>query len=117
MDVSGISSSYLNSITDATAAQEKSDQVKFEEILTKAKSAEGTEDDAALMEACEAFESYYLNKVFGEMQNSVQKSDLLEASEGRDYYEDMLLDAYTKEMAKGRGTGLKEMLFKQLKQN
>ncbi len=51
------------------------------------------------------------------MQKSVPKSDLIEQSQGRDYYEDMLLDAYTKEMAKGRGTGLKEMLFKQLKQN
>ena len=117
MNISGIGSTFLNTITDASAAQAKADQATFDEILQKTMGAEGKEDDAALMEACEAFESYYLKKVFGEMQKSVPKSDLIEQSQGRDYYEDMLLDAYTKEMAKGRGTGLKEMLFKQLKQN
>lgn len=117
MDISGISNTFLNTITDTSLAQERTDQVKFEELLQKTMGAEGNEDDAALLEACEEFESYYLNKVFSEMQKSVPKSDLMESSQGKDYYEDMLLDAYTREMAKGKGTGLKEMLFKQLKKN
>mgnify|MGYP001827799507 CR=1 FL=1 len=114
MAIGGIDSSYLNTITDASSAQSKADQVKFEEILKRTMSTDA-DDDEQLLEACEEFESYYLNKVFDEMRSSIPKSSLVEKSQGNEIYEDMLYDAYTKEMAKGSGTGIKEMLYRQLK--
>lgn len=114
MAIGGIDTSYLNSITDASSAQSKADQARFEEILKKTMSANG-EDDEQLLNACEEFESYYLNKVFDEMRSTIPESNLVEKSQGNEIYEDMLYGAYTKEMAKGMGTGIKEMLYKQLK--
>ena len=112
--INGISNSFLNTITDASSAQAKAEEVKFKEILEKTKNAAEAEDEQ-LLEACEEFEAYYLNKVFGQMRKTIPRSDLLEKSQGRDYFEDMLYDAYSKEIAGGSGAGLKDMLYKQLK--
>lgn len=112
--INGISNTFLNTITDAGSAQAKADEVKFKEILEKTKNGAEAEDEQ-LQEACEAFEAYYLNKVFGQMRKTIPKSDLVDKSQGRDYFEDMLYDAYSKEIAGGNGAGLKEMLYKQLK--
>ncbi len=111
MDVNGIGS-FLNTITDAKAAQAKSDQIKFEELLEQAMKDDGND---ALKEAAEEFEAYFLNKVFSEMRQSIPKSDLVESSQGKEYYEDMLYEAYSKAISKGTGAGLKDMLYKQLK--
>lgn len=116
MEINSLDKGFLNSITDAAMAQEKAEDVRFSEILTRATEAEG-QDDEGLMEACEAFEAYYLNKVFSQMRKTIPKTDLVEQGQGRDYYEDMLYDAYSKEIASGKGSGLKEMLYKQLKKD
>lgn len=114
MDINGISNTFLNSLTDMKAVEERNEQEKFEALL---KDAMNKDDDEALKEACEEFEAYYLNKVFSEMRKSIPKSGLMEDSQGRDMYEDMLYEAYTKEIASGKGAGLKEMLYKQLKKD
>ena len=115
MDINGISNNFLNSITDNTVAQEKAEQAKFDELLKKAQNTDKAAEDAELLEACGEFESYFLNRVFKEMRESIPEGGLVEKDGGMDYYEDMLYDAYTKEMSQGRGTGIKEMLFRQLK--
>jgi len=115
--ISGIGGDFLNSITDTSTAKSKAEQVEFEKILERAQKAEGSENDQELMDACEAFESYYLNSLFKEMRASVPKKSLTEASAGRDIYEDMLYDAYAQEIASGKGTGIKDMLYKQLKKH
>ncbi len=115
MDINGfnnISNSFLNTLTDAKAIEEKVDQDKFENML---KDAMSKENDEALKDACAEFESYYLNKVFSEMRKSIPKTDLFEESQGRQIYEDMLYENYAKEISSGKGAGLKEMLYKQLK--
>lgn len=114
MDINGISNTFLNSLTDTSAIEQTVDQNKFEAIL---KDAMATSDDSKLEEACAEFESYYLNKVFSEMRKSIPKSEVVEKSEGHDIYEDMLYDAYSKEISAGKGAGLKEMLYNQLKKS
>ena len=114
MDVNGISNTFLNTLTDASAIEQKVDQDKFENLL---RDAMAKRDDNKLEEACAEFESYYLNKVFAEMRKSIPKSNVIEESEGHQIYEDMLYDAYSKEIAAGKGAGLKEMLYKQLKKS
>ncbi|PKM52734.1 MAG: hypothetical protein CVV02_00690 [Firmicutes bacterium HGW-Firmicutes-7] len=51
------------------------------------------------------------------MRKTVPESGLLEKSEGRDIFEDMLYEEYAKDMSKGKGTGLSEMLYRQLSKN
>ncbi len=117
MEINSLSG-FLNNITDNSAAQAKNDELKFQSLLEKATTAQeaGTEDEA-LLEACEEFESYYLNKVFSQMRKTIPESGLTEASAGRDYYEDMLYEAYSKEIAKGSASGIKEILYEQLKRS
>lgn len=114
--IGGISGEFLNSITDGASAKSKAEAAAFEKILEKAKGTDG-EDQQELLEACEAFESYYLNHLFKEMRATVPDAGLTEASQGRAIYEDMLYEAYSKEIASGKGIGLKAMLFDQLKKD
>lgn len=114
MAISGIGSNFLNGLTDMTAAQAKVEQADFEALLRK---AQADQDDAKLKEACEEFEAYYLNKVFKDMRKSIPKANLYEKAEGHDIYEDMLYEAYSKEIAKGSAAGIKDMLYKQLSKN
>lgn len=111
MEISNINNTFLNTLTDAKATESVVEQQEFENML---KEAMAKEDDKSLMEACEKFEAYYLNKVFSEMRKTIPKSNLFEEAQGRKIYEDMLYDAYAAEISKGKGSGLKEMLFKQL---
>lgn len=112
MDISGIGSSFLNNLTDMKVIEERADEAEFETIL---KNAMDKDDDEQLKDACGDYEAYFLNKLFSQMRQAIPKSELMEASQGRDVYEDMLYDAYSKEIASGKGTGIKEMLYNQLK--
>ncbi len=109
IDVSGINnqmSQFLSSSTKSTAQQNA-----FEALLDEAIEKK---DDTKLKTACQEFEGYYLQQLFTEMRKTVHDSGLLEKSQGRDIYEDMLYEEYAKNMSKGQGLGISEMLYKQL---
>ncbi|PKM58235.1 MAG: hypothetical protein CVU98_02100 [Firmicutes bacterium HGW-Firmicutes-3] len=112
MDISGLGSGFLNSLTSAETVKSKVEDEDFQNIIKRAME---NKDDEALKDACAEFESYYLNKVFTEMRKSIPKSGLYEETQGRKIYEDMLYEAYSKEISKGQGAGIKDMLFQQLK--
>lgn len=116
--INGISNDFLNTLTDMSSAQQTVDQLKFEDILKAAQqSASEEESDAQLKEACAEFESYYINKVFSEMRKSIPETQLFEKAQGHDIYEDMLYEEYAKEIAAGQGSGIKDMLYNQLKKS
>ena len=116
--INGISNDFLNTLTDMSSAQQTVDQLKFEDILKAAQqSASEEESDAQLKEACAEFESYYINKVFSEMRKSIPETQLFEKAQGHDIYEDMLYEEYAKEIAAGKGSGIKDMLYNQLKKS
>lgn len=112
MGISGVDNTFLNSLTSGESIKQKVEQDNFENIL---KTAVEGEDDEALEEACEQFESYFINKIFSEMREAIPKSGLFEEDQGQKIYKDMLYEAYSKEISKGEGMGLKTMLYKQLK--
>ena len=116
--INGISNDFLNTLTDMSSAQQTVDQLKFEDILKAAQqSASEEESDAQLKEACAEFESYYINKVFSEMRKSIPETQLFEKAQGHEIYEDMLYEEYAKEIAAGKGSGIKDMLYNQLKKS
>lgn len=99
-------SQFLNSSTKAAA-----DQNTFEALLDEAIEKK---DESKLKKACEDFEGYYLQQLFSEMRKTVPDSGLLEKSQGRGIYEDMLYEEYAKNISKGKGLGISDMLYKQL---
>lgn len=99
---------------DSVSAQTKKDQVKdenFEQYLKKAYSDGDTEK---LKKACDDFESMFLNMMYKEMRNTVQKSELTPTDSGRDIFEGMLDEKLMNNAAQNGGIGLSKMLYKQL---
>lgn len=97
----------------------KLNQVK-EKIETLSKSSNSntkTKDDAQLKKTCQDFESIFINMMFKEMRNSVQKSDVFsdgnDNGNAMDTYQGMLDEEYSKEISK-RGIGLADVMYKQL---
>ncbi|MBN2898227.1 MAG: rod-binding protein [Clostridia bacterium] len=109
----------IDGLSTVTAGIEQSRQVSesvsdksFEEALKKA--AESG-DDEQLKDACEQFESVFLNMMLQTMRKTIPESDLVEKSQGTKTFESMLDEEYSKSLAKGGGIGLADVLFNQLK--
>ncbi len=73
-----------------------------------------TKKEGKLREACEGFEAILLKQLLTTMRKSVPKSGLLEAGPGQEIYQDMHDDQLARSMAKGRGMGLGETLYRQV---
>jgi len=106
-----------NTILNTEQAKSKSEEVQtgmFEETLKK---AVNEKDDKKLKEACRNFEAVFINMMFTQMRSTVQKNDLFSGGFAEDTFEDMLYDNYSKEISKGSGIGLADVMYKQLSKN
>lgn len=112
MNISGINHNFNNYIQTASK-----DQAKQDEFEKKLLSAAEKQDDEALKKACKDFEGYFLQQLFSEMRKTIPDGGLTEASPGRTIFEDMLYEEYAKNISAGRGTGIADMLYKQLAKN
>ncbi len=91
---------------------EKVSDSSFEETLKKA--AE-TGDDKKLKEACQEFESVFLNMMLSTMRKTIPDGGLVEKSQGTKTFESMLDEEYAKSLSKSGGIGLADVLEAQLK--
>ena len=66
-----------------------------------------------LREACEGFESIFIQKMWQEMRNTVPKTGMLQSREER-YWQDMYDQELAKSMTKAGGVGLADMMYEQL---
>lgn len=112
MDISQINNQLTGFISSSVKDIEK--QESFKNALEKAME---TQDEKELKEACQEFEGYYLQQLFKEMRKTVPEGSFLEKSQGREIFEDMLYEEYAKDISKGNGVGLSDMLYKQLSKN
>lgn len=109
MDISSINSNAYNSINISKKA--KIEEKSFENVLNNAVEKENEEE---LREACREFEQYFVNQLFKEMRNTVHSGGLIPKSQGEKLFEEMLDDEYAKEISKGNGIGISDMMYKQL---
>jgi len=116
MGMQGVDNNFMNTLTSQMAIKQRVEQNEFEALLKKATDRFG-DDDQALKEACGEFEAYFVNTIFSKMRQSIPKSNLYEEAQGHSIYEDMLYEAYSKEISKGQGIGIKNMLYQQLKKS
>lgn len=71
--------------------------------------------DDELMDACKQFESYFVEQMFKEMQNSVDKSrDIAGDSSSMQYYEEMLTSEYANMASEQGGIGIAQMMYEQM---
>lgn len=69
-----------------------------------------------LREACEGFESIFIQKMWQEMRNAVPKTGMLIGREER-FWQDMYDQELSKSMTKAGGIGLADMMYEQLSRN
>lgn len=69
-----------------------------------------------LRQACADFESVLLNKMISTMRESIPKDGLFEQSFGEEMFQAMHDEEISKSMSGGQGTGLGELLYRQLTQ-
>lgn len=103
-----------NNITDYGNIKEKTQEAKqgeFEKALDKAIEEK---DEKKLKKACSELEAIFVNMMFKQMRNTVQKSDLFNGGYAEEMYEDMLFEKYAEEISKGKGVGLSDVLYQQL---
>lgn len=109
----------IDGMSPVTAGLEQSKQMtekvessSFEEALKKA--AESG-DDEKLKEACQEFESVFLNMMLSTMRKTIPDGGLTEKSQATETFESMLDQEYSKSLSKSGGIGLADVLAKQLK--
>ncbi len=75
--------------------------------------------DRNLKETCKDFESIFIKQMIKGMRRTVIKSGLFEESNQKDIYQDMFDQQVAREIARGKGIGLGDKLYKSLskKQN
>lgn len=73
--------------------------------------------DAQLREMCQDFESVFVSYLLKSMRKTIPNSDLDNNSFSKDVYTSMMDEEIARNVAKGPGIGLAEVLYRQFKDN
>jgi flagellar protein FlgJ len=73
-----------------------------------------TPKEAKLKKACADFEGILLNYIFEGMKKTVGEGGVFEKSYRKDMYESMFTQAVSTALARGKGVGLGEALYRQV---
>jgi hypothetical protein len=75
-----------------------------------------THTDIELKQVAQNFESIFIQMMFKEMRNSVEKSNLFGNSQATQFFESMKDEEMSKQLAASGGIGLGNMVYQSLKQ-
>lgn len=117
MRIKGNSTDITAPMTNAGTAGAGQTGEEFTAALEKATAKHSGMDDkekARLKSVCKDMEAVYLNIMLKQMRATVPKSGLLGSSSQEEIFRSLLDSELTKEMAKGSGIGLGDMLYRQL---
>ena len=109
MEIKGIGNDITNAYSQISDSENT--QAEFQKIFDQAIEER---DDEQLMEACQEFEAYFVQRLFTEMRKTIPDSGLTESSNEGEIYEDMLDEEYSKTISKSNGAGIATALYKQL---
>jgi peptidoglycan hydrolase FlgJ len=71
-------------------------------------------DQEKLKKACTDFEAIFIKQMFKAMDNTVERSGLLDGGMAENFFRDMLLDSYSEKAAENSRLGIADMMYKQL---
>jgi hypothetical protein len=74
-----------------------------------------THSEAELKQVAQNFESIFIQMMFKEMRNSVEKSNLFGNSQATEFFESMKDEEMSKQLAASGGIGLGNMVYQNLK--
>ena len=91
------------------------DSNKSDELKNKIDSAKNSKDNSELRDVAEQFESVFINMMLKTMRSTIPEGQgYIEKSNATQTYETMLDEEMSKNMAKGGGLGLSDMIYKSL---
>lgn len=109
MEIRGIGNDITSAYAQINESESKASD--FQKIIDQ---AIAEQDDKELKKACEEFEAYYVQRLFKEMRKTIPDGGLFEQSNEKNIYTEMLDTEYSNVISKGSGTGIAEILYKQL---
>lgn len=114
--IGGIGASLTASTQTAELQKSAGETTSFKNALEK---AQAKQDDKALMEVCEQFESIFVKMMFDTMKAANTEEDdedaFIQKSFGRGIFEDMKDDEISKKVASAGGIGIAKVMYNQLK--
>ncbi|WHH57596.1 rod-binding protein [Petroclostridium sp. X23] len=110
MKVDGLSSG----VGSVNVPESKVDKIKEKDFQAELEKAFSEKDEEKLRDACKEFETVFINMMYKQMRATVPKWDIVPESFAKQTFESMLDEEFAANASKGQGTGLGEMLFKQL---
>lgn len=112
MSLSIDGSSFLN-VLQSTGTISNGKTENIETSLSNTKVEEATDEE--LMEVCENFETYFVQKVFEEMKKTVHSSD--DENSYMQYMGDIYTQGLAEEITKSQDIGLAKTLYESMKRN
>lgn len=111
MDISGMSSLYTDYAKQSAG---NSELTKMQNKLSENLSGSSDEE---LMDVCKQFESYFLEKMYTAMLNTIPKDDKEDtyASKMVDYFKDSAVQTLAEQSTEQGGFGLAKTLYEQMK--
>ncbi|HWR61423.1 MAG TPA: rod-binding protein [Clostridia bacterium] len=106
-----------NNIIDYSNINNKAQEAKEGAFESELEKAVREKDDQKLKKVCSDLEAVFINMMFKQMRNTVQKSELMGGGYAEEMYEDMLYEKYAEEASKNKGIGIGDILYKQLSKN
>ena len=79
---------------DLTTVQTNTD---LNRVKNQAEALNGKAEDSELKQACSEFVSILLSKIFKDMDESINRSNLTDEAYGNQWFRQMILDEYSKE--------------------
>ena len=103
LDISSIYNTYSSKLSSTSA----------DSLESTLKSTNSSSDDDELMEVCEDFESYFVQKIIEEAKKTLDNED--EQGEYMQYFSDTLNQEYANIITDNGGIGLAQQLYDSLK--
>ncbi len=109
-------SSYSSAGIGQSSYQSAKSSAKIDEFSSLLDEATTTKDDEKMMEACQEFESYFVQSMYKEMQKTLDDSkSLFKKSQAENTFSDFLVEEHAKNIAGGQGIGIAQMMFDSMK--
>lgn len=105
LDVSSMYDTYASSISSTSASS----------LKDSLESVNHDSDDEELMNACKSFESYFVQKIIQQAEETVKSDD--EEGEYLKYFGDTLTQAYADAITDSGEIGLAQQLYDSMKQS
>ncbi|HZX45795.1 MAG: hypothetical protein GX918_01165 [Clostridiales bacterium] len=114
MKTGGINGYGSDIIKDTYKRVQQDSAAEFEDLLNKARAEK---DRQRLKEACREMEAVFINTVLDRMRATIIRDGLIKESLGEEIFTSMLDGELARKISMGEGTGIADLLYRQLSQN